>query len=123
MEQNLLTSRLAFMVIGAFKRPQLKKKSDTKNSVTMFLFLHSYDITLVAKNKQIACGRPFFIFLKLFFKISRSSTLCSGRCPPRFYFMLWTLGDQNIAKIRYMKCTFCLGLVGARYPSELELKL
>ena len=27
----------------------------------------------------------------------------------------------NITKKRYMKCTFCLGLVGALYPSELEL--
>ena len=24
--------------------------------------------------------------------------------------MLWTSGAQNIAKKRYMKCTFCLGL-------------
>ena len=36
-------------------------------------------------------------------------------------FTLWTLGAQNIAKKRYMKCTFSLGLVGARYPLDLEL--
>ena len=36
-------------------------------------------------------------------------------------FMLRTSGAKNIAKKRYMKCTFCLGLVGALYPSELEL--
>ena len=35
--------------------------------------------------------------------------------------MLRTSGAQNIAKKRYMKCRFCLGLVGALYPSELEL--
>ena len=35
--------------------------------------------------------------------------------------MLQTLGAQNIAKKRYMKCTFCLGLVGALYPSDMEL--
>ena len=35
--------------------------------------------------------------------------------------MLRTSGAQNIAKKRYMKCTFCLGLVGTLYPSELEL--
>ena len=35
--------------------------------------------------------------------------------------MLQTSGAQNIAKKRYMKCTFCLGLVGVLYPSELEL--
>ena len=35
--------------------------------------------------------------------------------------MQWTSGAQNIAKKRYMKCTFCLGLVGALYPSKLEL--
>ena len=35
--------------------------------------------------------------------------------------MLWTSGAQNIAKKRYMKCTFYLSLVGALYLSELEL--
>ena len=39
----------------------------------------------------------------------------------KIFFMLRTLGAQNIAKKRYMKCTFCLNLVGALYPSELEL--
>ena len=38
------------------------------------------------------------------------------------FFMLRTSGAQNIAKIkRYMKCIFCLSLVGALYPSELDL--
>ena len=32
-----------------------------------FLFLHSYDATLVAKNKQIACGHPIFFFFFEFF--------------------------------------------------------
>ena len=35
--------------------------------------------------------------------------------------MLRTSGAQNIAKKSYMKCTFCLNLVGALYPSEQEL--
>ena len=35
--------------------------------------------------------------------------------------MLQTSGAQNIAQKSYMKCTFCLSLVGALYPSELEL--
>ena len=37
------------------------------------------------------------------------------------FFTLRALGAQNIAKKRYMKCTFCLSLVGVLYPSELEL--
>ena len=39
----------------------------------------------------------------------------------KIFFMLRTSGAQNIAKKRYMKCTFCLSLVGVLYPSELEL--
>ena len=35
------------------------------------------------------------------------------------FFHATTSGAQNIAKKRYMKCTFCLGLVGMLYPSEL----
>ena len=35
--------------------------------------------------------------------------------------MLRSSGAQNIVKKKYMKCTFCLSLVGALYPSELEL--
>ena len=35
--------------------------------------------------------------------------------------MLWTSAAQNIAKKTHVKFTFCLGLVGALYPSELEL--
>ena len=33
---------------------------------------------------------------------------------------LWTLGVQNIAKKKYMKCTLSLVLVEAQHPSELE---
>ena len=39
----------------------------------------------------------------------------------KIFFMLRTLGAQNIVKKTYMKCTFCLGLVGALCPLELEL--
>ena len=35
--------------------------------------------------------------------------------------MLRTSGAQNIAKKRFMKRAFCLSLVGALYPSKLEL--
>ena len=34
---------------------------------------------------------------------------------------IWTLEAQNIAKKRYMKCTLCLGFVGARHLLELKL--
>ena len=30
-------------------------------------------------------------------------------------------GSEHSEKKRYMKCTFCLSLVGVLYPSELEL--
>ena len=40
------------------------------------------------------------------------------------FFMVRTSGAQNIAKKKlYMKCTFCLSLVGVLYPSELELSV
>ena len=38
-----------------------------------------------------------------------------------FFFMLWTSGALNIANKWYTKYKLCLGLVGVRYPSELEL--
>ena len=39
------------------------------------------------------------------------------------FFTVWISGAQNIAKKRYMKCTFCLGLVGVWYPLEPELTI
>ena len=30
----------------------------------------------------------------------------------KIFYTLWTLGAQNVANKKYMKCTFCLGLVG-----------
>ena len=39
----------------------------------------------------------------------------------KIFFKLRTSRAPNVVKKRYMKCTFCLDLVGALYPSELEL--
>ena len=39
------------------------------------------------------------------------------------FFMLRTSGTQNIVKKRYMKCTFCLSVVGALYPSDRSCQL
>ena len=87
-----------------------------------FLFLHSYDATLIVKSKQIVCGHPIF-FSKL---AARELDVLAG--VHLDFFVLQTSGTQNIAKKRkctvyvvYVKCTLCLGLVGVRYPSELEL--
>ena len=56
------------------------------------------------------------------FKLAARVLDVFGQCLPRYCFMLRTLGAHIIAKKkRYMKCTLCLGLVGTRYPSELEL--
>ena len=50
---------------------------------------------------------------------TRTLNVLAGVCQD--FFMLQTSGAQNIAEKRYMKCTFCLGLVGVLYPLELEL--
>ena len=61
----------------------------------------------------------FFYFI--FFKISRLSTRCFEQCLPKFFFHAMDFGSSEHSEEKYMKYTFCLGLVGARYPSELEL--
>ena len=70
-------------------------------------------------NKSPAGTRIFF-FLKYFSKLAAQAldVLADVRLD---FFMLRTSEAQKIAKKRYMKCTFCLSLVGALYPSELEL--
>ena len=56
-----------------------------------FLFLHSYDATIVEKKKSLQAT-------DFFFKISHSSTRCFGQCLPLFFSWLPSLGAQNIVK-------------------------
>ena len=68
------------------------------------------------KNKQIACGRPIKkIFF--FFKISCSSDRCLGLD----FFHAMDFGGSKHSVEKVYEVYICLSLVGALYPSELEL--
>ena len=101
------------MVVGALKRLQQKNnnyKTVTRNSVPIFC--------LVAKNNKIACRRPLFFFL-IFFKICRLSMFWAMFRLDIFHAM--DFGSSEHSEEKAYEIYTLLGLVGARYPSELEL--
>ena len=112
------------MVAGALKHPRLKniiKNRLLEIAFQFFCFCIPRTLLLVAKNKRIACGCPV-LFLIFFFTISRSSAQFLGGVRLDFFYTtdFWD-SEHSEEKAQYMKCTFCLGLVGVLYPSALEL--